>query len=200
MSIEWEKFTDEASFKNTLMEFLKEGLKPFLQKYNLKIGKDINLLKDVNIVPREDDFELLMGFSQADLVIYKECLSLAKAIKNERPVRLYGKGQAPFIYPFILLELKNARSLKSGVSSHELNTYTRKAGEFKERYSYLKAFLVFCRQIKEERTLCRQVRNFDAIYAFRVKKDNCWQPLDSEDTLLAEIKLNIEKLHSKGVI
>lgn len=200
MGIEWEKFVDEASFKNVLMRFLKENLKTFLQKYKLKIGKDINLLKDVNIVPREDDFELLMGFSQTDLVIYRECLSLEKVIKNKRPVRLYGKGKAPFIYPFILLELKNARSLKNGVISHELNTYTRKMEEFKERYSYLKSFLVFCRRIKEERTLCRQIRNFDAIYAFRVKKDNCWWPLDSENALLAEIKLNIKKLHNKGFI
>jgi hypothetical protein len=137
--------------------FIYEELSPLISKFDLQISVSKNILTDVTCIYEKGKFELIHGFAETDIAIFK----LIKFDNNTVPtslIRFYGdkdikKGE--FAIPFVVLELKCGDLTTDGIRSRDFV-----ASRIKELFPFSAYFLLAEGTKKEEKTLLRQGKHF----------------------------------------
>lgn len=186
MDFELGQNINEEDFEDEFFRALEGwfGEQGFHEDVQVDHGRKV--LKDVTFVhDHEGGPEMVWGFSETDIVFYVELprelfnepLEAAEGIRLHRLGRSKDGSKRSIVYPLVILELKSnnynqEKNRCDGTNTHDLNTYSRKMGEWKKLFPRLKCFLVFnVRKVgsiqkstnKREKIL-RHVRNFDGVY------------------------------------
>lgn len=153
---------------------------------SIKVDRGRTILKDISFVYNQNgEPRMVWGFSETDIVFYVnlprelfvDSLINVDGIQLQRLGRQDDGKTRNIAHPLVILELKSnnfdADSNRCyGTNTHNLNTYSRKAGEWKELFPNLKCFLVFnvrkvgsLQSVRNPREkVLRHVRNFDNVF------------------------------------
>lgn len=133
------------------------------QLTKLDLGKDFlvkenkNILTDVTCICENQKFELMHGFSQTDIAIYKE-IKYENDLKKNGLIRFYGDPdihKGIFAVPYVILELKTGSLTTDGIRSRDFV-----AERIKSMFPFSAYFFIAENTKKEEKTLLRQGKNF----------------------------------------
>lgn len=125
------------------------------QKFS--VGEGINILTDVTCVVEGGKFELLHGFAQTDIAIYKE-QKYNKSKENSGLIRFYGDRQIHdgiFLIPYVILELKTGELTTDAIRCRDFV-----ARRIKDIFPFSAYYFIAENTRKEEKTLLRQGKSF----------------------------------------
>lgn len=137
--------------------FIHNELSVLLASPDLQISEEKNILTDVTCIYEKGKFELIHGFSQTDIAIFKAI----KFDNNTVPtslIKFYGDKDVKngeLAIPFVILELKCGELTTDGIRSRDFV-----ASRIKEMYPFSAYYLIAESTKKEEKTLLRQGKNF----------------------------------------
>lgn len=137
--------------------FVHKVLTELLVNYDLQISEEKNILTDVTCIYEKGKFELIHGFAQTDIAIFK-AISFDNNTVPTSLIKFYGDidvKNGELAIPFVILELKCGELTTDGIRSRDFV-----ASRIKEMYPFSAYyFLAECTK-KEEKTLLRQGKNF----------------------------------------
>ena len=137
--------------------FILEMVSNLLKDKNLKVAEGKNILTDVTCIYENDKFELIHGFSQTDIAIYKEVHYNMDLGKNSL-IRFYGDkdiNKGIFAVPYVVLELKTGDLTTDGIRSRDFV-----ASRIKSMFPFTAYYFIAENTRKEEKTLLRQGKSF----------------------------------------
>ena len=123
----------------------------------MQVQEGKNILTDVTCIYENNKFELIHGFAQTDIVIYKETKFEVSKSKNDL-IRFYGDTdirKGLFSVPFVVLELKCGDVTTDSIRSRDFV-----AARIREIFPFSAYYLLAENTKKEEKTLLRQGKNF----------------------------------------
>ena len=193
-------FKTEEEFNDYVLDELKKLLKQELNKYHLKIDKHKKIMKDVTIIPtRLNDYVLGFGFSDVDIVIYKESkYDYINELKKVKGLRLESlRKETKLIVPFVIVELK----LKN-VTSHAMIVYSHTTAEIKDKFPFCMFNMIIYKSNKKDITILRQAKNFDRVLSLykQFSRKGSFMPKDSIKDIVKPISLHLEKLAEREFI
>lgn len=144
--------------------FVIDTIKPLLSGKNFLIKENKNVLTDLTCVPENGTFELIHGFSETDIAIYKE---LKFNAKNEPTslIKFYGDSdirQGTIAIPFVIFELKTGELTTDGIRSRDFV-----ASRIRSIFPFSAYYMIAECTRKEEKTLLRQGKNFTNYFIFQ---------------------------------
>lgn len=137
--------------------FIFNQLNDLLQDDELKVAEGKNILTDVTCIYENNRFELLHGFSQTDVVIYKE-INCEISRSGDKLIRFYGDAEIHkglFAIPFVVLELKTGDLTTDSIRSRDFV-----ASRIRTIFPFAAYFFIAEGTKKEEKTLLRQGKSF----------------------------------------
>lgn len=186
----------EDEFEEDLLSALEEWISD-RDYFDVSVERSRPILKDISFIFDQSDVaEMVLGFSQTDIVFYTDLgQDFTRNLDELRGIRLEGLGEEEdgekrsISYPIAILELKSNFVTDDGTCygtiTHDLNTYSRKVAEWKSLFPHLKCYLVFSqrkvglqsRLRNPNEKILRHVRNFDGVFEFsRVYKESAGEP------------------------
>jgi len=158
MSRTEEQFSNfvEGHFRTLLSEFPE-----------LKIAAGKNILTDVTCIFEKGKFELIHGFSQTDIVIYKE---QAISTFNSDLIKFYGDKDIRnglFAIPYVVFELKTGDLTSDAIRCRDFV-----AGRIRTLFPFVAYYFIAERTTKEEKTLFRQGKSFTNYFISKKLIDN----------------------------
>ena len=174
-------------------EFILTELSSLINDDELNVAEGKNILTDVTCIYENGKFELMHGFSQTDIVIYRE-LRIDVQPKNSF-IRFYGDAEIRnglFAVPYVVLELKTGDLTTDSIRSRDFV-----AARIKNMFPFSAYFFIAEHTKKEEKTLLRQGKSFTNYFiskdsidstAFKRIFDNYIQPH------INNLKLQLPKL------
>lgn len=147
----------EEEFRKKVVNELKPILQDFKEK--VEIGEKKKILKDVNVIKDMGKFKLNLGTAQQDIVIY---LKQPIQIKANSGIKQMNQD---VLIPLIICEVK------IDADSHQLTTYSHIAGETKDKFPFVKYYLIMENSTKREETLWRHGKNFERIFNMRGREE-----------------------------
>lgn len=141
----------EAEFSS----FILQQLGTLLKQSDLSIAEGKNILTDVTCIYEKGKFELMHGFSQTDISIFKEITF--KYEKNDF-ITFFNDTQVRsgiFSIPFVILELKTGALTTDGIRSRDFV-----ASRIREMFPFCAYYFIAESTKKEEKTLLRQGKSF----------------------------------------
>ena len=145
-------------------KFIYTQLINLLKEDELKVAEGKNILTDVTCIFENNKFELMHGFSQNDVVIYKEINYRIPKPHNDL-IRFYGDKEIHkgiFAVPYVVLELKTGRLTTDGIRSRDFV-----ASRIKTMFPFSAYYFIAEQTSKEEKTLLRQGKSFTNYFIFK---------------------------------
>lgn len=178
----------EADFRKKVFRELKARQKAIEEFQGLiEMDEAVKVLKDLTVIKTEDNFKLVLGFAEQDIVVYLK--RQIPRIKNENLINYRLGRKHEIVVPLVIFEIKTGKDLVS----HALITYSHIAAEIKDKFPFVMYNLVIERTEKREETFWRQGKNFDKIFIEEK------QP-EMYDTLMNTIKEHLTHLMDIGII
>lgn len=149
-------------------QFVESHLKEMLLEYpDLDIAAGKNILTDVTCIYERGKFELIHGFSQTDIVIYKE-QTISKF--NSDLIKFYGDKEIKngiFSIPYIVLELKTGDLTSDAIRCRDFV-----AGRIRTLFPFVAYYFIAEKTTKEQKTLFRQGKSFTNYFISKEKIDS----------------------------
>jgi len=144
--------------------FVHDELNRMLKGQELSVGEGVNILTDVTCVVESGKFELLHGFAQTDIAIYK---STQYNIDNTTSglTRFYGDKdihKGILLIPYIILELKTGELTTDAIRCRDFV-----ARRIRDIFPFSAYYFIAENTQKEEKTLLRQGKSFTNYFIFR---------------------------------
>jgi hypothetical protein len=137
--------------------FIHHELTTLLANQDLQISEEKNILTDVTCIYEKGKFELVHGFAQTDIAIFKPITFDNKTVPTSL-IKFYGDKDVKngeLAIPFVILELKSGELTTDGIRSRDFV-----ASRIKEMYPFSAYYFLAEGTKKEEKTLLRQGKNF----------------------------------------
>lgn len=153
----------EAQFSDFVEKYFSGKLSEFPE---LKIAAGKNILTDVTCIYEKGKFELIHGFSQTDIVIYRE--QTVKEFKSDL-IKFYGDKDIKagvFSIPYVVLELKTGDLTSDAIRSRDFV-----AGRIRTMFPFTAYYLIAEKTKKEEKTLFRQGKSFTNYFISKDRMD-----------------------------
>lgn len=148
-------------------DYILKHYRPLLKSHpDIKIDADKNILTDVTCIYEKGKFELVHGFSQTDIVIYKEQHFTPI---NQGLIKFYNDKTIKsgiLAIPFVVLELKTGELTTDGIRSRDFV-----AGRIREMFPFAAYYFIAEQTKKEEKTLLRQGKSFTNYFISKSKMD-----------------------------
>lgn len=154
----------EKAFADYVLKHYRTRLEKFP---DLKIDAEKNILTDVTCIYEKGNFELTHGFSQTDIVIYKEqpFVPIQEGLikfYNDRMIR-----SGLLAVPFVVLELKTGELTTDGIRSRDFV-----AGRLRDIFPFAAYYFIAEQTKKEEKTLLRQGKSFTNYFISKTKMED----------------------------
>jgi hypothetical protein len=150
--------------ENSFSTFICGELKRLLEGQGLSVGEGVNILTDVTCIFESGTFELLHGFAQTDVAIYKEA---HYNISNTSSglTRFYGDKEihnGRFLIPYVILELKAGELTTDAIRCRDFV-----ARRIRDIFPFSAYYFIAENTQKEEKTLLRQGKSFTNYFISR---------------------------------
>lgn len=154
------KMRNEKQFST----FILNELNTLSKHTDLEINEEKNILTDVTCIYENNRFELIHGFAQTDIAIFKSINFDNNSMPNSL-IKFYGDKDVrngELAIPFVILELKSGELTTDGIRSRDFV-----ASRIKEIFPFSAYYFLAENTKKEEKTLLRQGKNFTNYYISR---------------------------------
>lgn len=152
----------ESEFSKQVLEFFRAKLASDKDFFDIKVDKEVNILKDFTIGKnKQGNWRPVLGLQQQDIVFYKDIITPEKLGKEVYITNIGKRGE--IVIPFVICELKVSQNLVT----HAFLTYTRIFQEI--QYIFPHCAVYFLLDTNKERnlqpdTLLRQGKGFDRVF------------------------------------
>lgn len=175
-------------------DFIFRELIRLLQHDDLIVAEGKNILTDITCIYEKGRFELMHGFSQTDIVIYKEAKYLYPASESDL-IKFYGDKdikKGVFAIPYVVLELKTGDLTTDGIRSRDFV-----ASRIRTMFPFSAYFFIAENTRKEEKTLLRQGKSFTNYFISNnaITKERFKEIFDNYiDPYIVNLKTQLSKL------
>jgi hypothetical protein len=153
--------SDEELWNIDLIDLLKEKLAS--EFADIKVSKE-RILKDVSLFKDKTKNKLQFGFTDQDVVFYRDELNIESLLESES-IKIPSRSKL-LIIPKLVLELKY-----NGIHTHDLVSCSEYASDIKTVFPDCKYWLVLrYKKTSSENKLKRHGKNFDKIIFFEDDK------------------------------
>lgn len=159
-------FSKEQIFADLVIKKYQTLLAPH-KDLEIEAGK--NILTDVTCIFEKGRFELIHGFSQTDIVIFKDQISTPT---NEGLIKFYNDKKirsGVLSIPFVVLELKSGELTTDSIRSRDFV-----ASRIKQMFPFSAYYFLAEETTKEEKTLLRQGKSFTNYFISKSKMDEAY--------------------------
>jgi hypothetical protein len=157
--------TPKMRKESDLSVFVYNQLKTYALGNDLLISESKNILTDVTCVFENKKFELIHGFAETDVCIYREIDFKYAPFKNNGLIKFYGDKiikEGKFAIPYVVLELKTGNLTTDGIRNRDFV-----ASRIKTMFPFTAYYLIAENTKKEEKTLLRQGKSFTNYFIIR---------------------------------